>query len=217
MSEFVEGFQTLANLGPAVTIFGSARTQPSHPQYEQAVELARVLGKSGFAIISGGGPGIMTAANKGGHEAGVTSVGLNIELPFEQSDNEYITLPIDFHYFFARKTMFIKYAQAFVIFPGGFGTMDELFESLTLIQTGKIHNFPVVLFDSEYWGGLLEWLRGTMLAEGKIAPEDLDLLLVTDSIDEARDHILRTHNKHQEQLRKEAEAQEVTRKVFGRE
>ncbi|HCG30123.1 MAG TPA: TIGR00730 family Rossman fold protein [Chloroflexi bacterium] len=185
MGEFVHGFDTLAEIGKAVTIFGSARVSEDDPMYQEARRLAALLAEKGFAIITGGGPGIMEAANRGAVEAGGQSIGCNIELPFEQGLNEYVEIAINFRYFFVRKTMFVKYAEAFVIFPGGFGTMDELFESLTLIQTGKIHNFPVVMFGSSYWGGLLEWIRDTMLAEGKIATADLRRLIVTDSADEA--------------------------------
>lgn len=185
MGEFVEGFDTLAGLGPAVTVFGSARVPPHDPQYAAAERTARLLVDANFAVITGGGPGIMEAANKGALEAGGKSIGCNIELPFEQGINPYVEVAINFRYFFVRKTMFVKYAEAFIIFPGGFGTMDELFEALTLIQTGKVRNFPVILFGSEYWGGLLEWIRATMLAEGKISPDDMDLLVVTDSPDEA--------------------------------
>lgn len=185
MGEFVEGFDTLADLGPAVSIFGSARILPDEPMYGAAEQTARRLAELGFAVITGGGPGIMEAANKGAAEAGGESVGCNIELPFEQGMNVYVTTAIHFRYFFVRKTMFVKYAEAFIIFPGGFGTMDELFEALTLIQTGKVRHFPVVLFGSEYWAGLLRWLRDTMVAEGKIVPEDLDRLVVTDSPEEA--------------------------------
>jgi uncharacterized protein (TIGR00730 family) len=184
MGEFVEGFDELADLGPAVTVFGSARTEPGDPMYEQACETARQLGEAGFAIITGGGPGIMEAANKGASLGGGESVGLGIELPFEQLTNQYVTRSLEFRYFFARKTMFLKYAQAYVIFPGGFGTMDELMESLTLIQTGKIQDFPVVLFGINYWEGLLEWVRSTMLDGGKISPEDLDIFTCTDSPEE---------------------------------
>jgi len=190
MGEFVEGFEELAHLGPAVTIFGSARTKEDNPYYQKCVETARLIGEAGFSIITGGGPGMMEAANKGAQQAGACSVGLNIELPFEQDVNKSADLKIHFRYFFVRKTMFVKYAQAFVIFPGGFGTLDELFESLTLIQTKKIRNFPVVLFGSEYWGGLLDWLKSTMVAEGNIAPGDLDLFVVTDSPQEAADYIV---------------------------
>ena len=197
MGEFVEGFEEMASVGRSVTIFGSARTEPDHPEYEQCVETARLIGESGYGIITGGGPGIMEAANKGARAAGTVSVGCNIELPFEQHGNPYIDVSIDFRYFFVRKTMFVKYAQAFIIFPGGFGTMDELFESLTLIQTGKVRHFPVVLMGTEYWSGLLEWLKGTMAPGGKISPEDLDLMLVTDDPEECRDHIVRQLEKRQ--------------------
>jgi uncharacterized protein (TIGR00730 family) len=184
MGEFVAGFDTLANTGRAVSIFGSARVPPDDPQYHGAETTARLLVDAGFAVITGGGPGIMEAANKGAKEAGGISIGCNIELPFEQGMNPYVEIPINFRYFFVRKTMFVKYSEAFVIFPGGFGTMDELFEALTLIQTGKIRNFPVVLFGRRYWQGLLAWIRDTMLEEGKVSPEDLDLLVVTDSPEE---------------------------------
>ena len=185
MGEFVEGFDTLARLGPAVSIFGSARTRPGDRDYRLAEETARLLAQEGFAVITGGGPGIMEAANRGALEAGGESVGCNIELPFEQGMNAYVKTAINFRYFFVRKTMFVKYAEAFVIFPGGFGTMDELFEALTLIQTGKVRNFPVVLFGTSYWRGLLDWLRSTMAVDGKIHESDLDLLVVTDSPEEA--------------------------------
>lgn len=214
MGEFVTGFDTLATLGPAVTIFGSARVRADNDQYQAAVEVARLLGEAGFAIISGGGPGIMEAANKGAVEGETTSIGLNIELPFEQGTNRYVEIPIDFHYFFVRKTMFVKYAQGFVIFPGGFGTLDELFEALTLIQTGKIQNFPIILFGAAYWEGLLNWLRETMLAQGKISPDDLDLLVITDSPAEVRDIIVRSHEDSHSQLQREAGARESTRRVY---
>jgi uncharacterized protein (TIGR00730 family) len=180
MGEFVEGFEALSRLNGAVSFFGSARTLPSDPMYEACRETARRVGEAGYAIITGGGPGMMEAANRGAREAGVVSVGCNIELPFEQGMNPYVDRGIDFRYFFVRKTMFLKYAQGFVIFPGGFGTMDELFESLTLIQTGKVHDFPVVLFGSEYWAGLLDWLRGVMERDGNVSPGDLGLFEVTD-------------------------------------
>ena len=196
MGEFVEGFDALANLGPAVSIFGSARVLPDHPQYRAAEDTARRLTEAGFAVITGGGPGIMEAANKGAFQAGGRSIGCNIELPFEQGMNAYVEVAVNFRYFFVRKTMFVKYAEAFVIFPGGFGTMDELFEALTLIQTGKVRDFPVILFGSEYWGGLLDWVRGTMLAEGKVSPEDLDLVVVTDSPEEAVRTIVACHERH---------------------
>ncbi len=185
MGEFVEGFDNLARIGPAVTIFGSARTPSDHPEYAAARETARLLGDAGFGIITGGGPGIMEAANRGAKDANVLSIGCNIELPFEQGLNPYVDVAINFRYFFVRKTMFVKYAEAFVIFPGGFGTMDELFEALTLIQTGKVRDFPVVLFGSAYWKGLIDWFRTALLAEGKISPDDLDLVVVTDSPEEA--------------------------------
>jgi uncharacterized protein (TIGR00730 family) len=215
MSEFVQGFDALAELSRAVTIFGSARTLPGDPNYEAAVETAFLLGEAGCAIITGGGPGIMEAANKGARQAGAVSVGLNIELPFEQHINPYVDLELNFRYFFVRKTMLVKYAQAFVIFPGGFGTMDELFESLTLIQTGKISNFPVVLFDSSYWGGLLDWLKNKMQHEGKIEAADLDLLLVTDSPEAVRDFILASMEDGTDQVTRETAAKDVTRQVLG--
>lgn len=191
MGEFVEGFGTLAKVGPSVAIFGSARVPVDNPQYVAAQETARLLAEAGYAIITGGGPGIMEAGNRGAVEGGGLSVGCNIELPFEQGTNPYVEIDIDFHYFFVRKTMFVKYAEAFVIFPGGFGTLDELFEALTLIQTGKIRNFPVVLFGSDYWRGLLDWTREVLLGEGKISPEDMDLLVLTDSPQEVVEVILR--------------------------
>jgi uncharacterized protein (TIGR00730 family) len=215
MGEFVEGFDALADIGPAVTIFGSARVRRGHPQYEAAVEVARLLGEAGFTIITGGGPGIMEAGNLGAQKAGARSVGLGIELPFEQGINKYVDLPIEFRYFFARKTMFIKYAEGYVIFPGGFGTLDELFESLTLIQTGKIYNFPVVLFGSDYWNGLLNWLRDTMLVEGKIAADDLKLVIVTDSPTETRDIIV-TATQERWREKEEEGAREKTREVLGK-
>ncbi len=199
MSEFVEGFDLLEGLGPAITLYGSARTKSDHPQYLAAVETARLLGEAGFAIITGGGPGMMQAGNEGARKAGTMSVGLNIELPFEQHVNPHVDLEMNFRFFFSRKTMLVRYASGYVIFPGGYGTMDELFESLTLIQTGKLRRFPVVLFDSSYWGGLVDWLKNTMAAEGKIAPSDLDLIFVTDSPQEACDHVincLKSANDH---------------------
>ena len=192
MGEFVEGFDTLANTGRAVAIFGSARVPEEHPQYLAAQRTAHLLADAGFAIVTGGGPGIMEAANRGARDAGGLSIGCNIELPFEQGTNRFVEVSVNFRYFFVRKTMFVKYSEAFIIFPGGFGTMDELFEALTLIQTGKIRNFPVILFGTEYWGGMLRWIRETMLAEGKVSPEDLELLLVTDSPEEAVQAVLRS-------------------------
>ncbi|HWT00544.1 MAG TPA: TIGR00730 family Rossman fold protein [Pyrinomonadaceae bacterium] len=181
MGEFVEGFDELATVSRGVSIFGSARVQPDHEQYKAAQETAALLVRAGFAVITGGGPGIMEAANRGALEAGGLSIGCNIELPFEQKSNDYLTRSITFKYFFVRKTMFVKYSTAFVIFPGGFGTLDELFEALTLIQTRKIKNFPVVLFGSNYWGGMMKWVEEIMLSEGKIAADDLRLLHLTDS------------------------------------
>lgn len=179
-SEFVNGFDALAHIPPAVTIFGSARTKPDNIEYTSAVETARLLAKAGFAIITGGGPGIMEAANKGAQEGGNLSIGCNIELPFEQFANHYLDISLDFSYFFVRKTMFIKYSDAFVIYPGGFGTMDELFEALTLIQTQKVNNFPIILYGSTYWNGLVSWIQDTMLPSGKISPGDTSLLRVSD-------------------------------------
>ena len=200
MGEFVQGFEDLAHITNGVAVFGSARTHADDPEYKAAQETGALLARSGFAVITGGGPGIMEAANRGAFEAGGTSVGCNIELPHEQFSNDYLTLSLKFKYFFVRKMMFVKYSIGFVVFPGGFGTMDELFEALTLIQTGKIRHFPVVLFDSltliqthkvrnfpvvlygsKYWGGMIDWVKGPVLGEAKIAGEDLQLLHVTDS------------------------------------
>jgi uncharacterized protein (TIGR00730 family) len=190
LSEFVEGFETLADLPPAVSVFGSARIKPDSTEWALAERIGAALARAGYAVITGGGPGVMEAANKGCAEAGGLSVGLGIELPFEQGLNEWVDVGIDFRYFFARKTMFVKYAQAFVVLPGGFGTMDELFESLTLVQTKKVTRFPVVLMGTAYWQGLLAWMRDTMAAEGKIGPEDLNLVCLTDDVDEAVTHIV---------------------------
>ena len=190
-SEFVEGFGLLAELPRAVSVFGSARTPVDHPEYGTARQLGSALATAGFAVITGGGPGVMEAANRGASEAGGVSVGLGIELPFEQSLNDWVDVGINFRYFFARKTMFVKYAQAFVIMPGGFGTLDETFEALTLVQTQKVTRFPVVLFGSAYWGGLVDWLRTTVREAGKIGEHDLDLLHVTDDVDDAVTHIVR--------------------------
>lgn len=180
MSEFVDGFDELSQIPPSVAIFGSARTRPGDPHYSAAVETARLLAKAGFGIITGGGPGIMEAGNKGAQEGGNVSIGCNIELPFEQGPNPYLDISIDFRYFFVRKTMFVKYAEAFVIFPGGFGTMDELFEALTLIQTKKVNHFPVILYDSKYWAGLINWIRDTMLPSNKVNTDDIGLLMLSD-------------------------------------
>jgi uncharacterized protein (TIGR00730 family) len=184
LSEFVEGFDAMARVGPAVTMFGSARTQRDDPIYELARTIARRLAEAGYAVITGGGPGAMEAANRGCREGGGLSVGCNIELPHEQGTNAYVDLRIEFRYFFARKVMFVKYADAFVILPGGFGTLDELFEALTLIQTRKVRNFPVVLVGTTYWAGLLDWIRKTLLASGAIDATDVDLLQLTDDPDE---------------------------------
>src|SRR5215469_15015648 len=200
MSEFVDGFDGLAHIPPAVAIFGSARAKPEDPTYIAAVETARLLAKAGFAIITGGGPGVMEAGNKGAQEGGNCSIGCNIELPFEQGPNPYLDISLDFRYFFVRKTMFIKYAEAFVIFPGGFGTMDELFEALTLIQTKKVSHFPVILYDSKYWKGLIEWINDTMLATGKIHPDDTRLLLLSDDPHEICQIVI---NAYEESYRQE--------------
>jgi uncharacterized protein (TIGR00730 family) len=179
-AEFVEGFGLLAELGPAVSVFGSARAKPDSAEYQLAESIASALVEAGYAVITGGGPGIMEAANKGAAEAGGVSVGLGIELPMEMGLNDYVEIGLEFRYFFVRKTVFIKYSQAFVVLPGGFGTLDELFEALTLVHTGKITRFPIVLVGSEYWSGLLSWIRGTVLARGMISPGDEDLLTVAD-------------------------------------
>jgi len=190
MGEFIEGFDTFASVDKAVTIFGSARIGPDDRYYDAAVETARLLAKAGFAVITGAGPGTMEAGNKGAQLGGGRSIGCNIELPFEQGANPYVDTLVNFKYFFVRKTMFIKYSVAFVIFPGGFGTLDELFEALTLIQTGKIYRFPVILFGRHYWAGLLRWLQARVLSEGKISEGDLDLMLVTDDPAEAAQAIV---------------------------
>jgi len=188
MAEFVEGFETMSRIGPAVTVFGSARTKPGHHYYEKAVELGRKLAEAKFTVITGGGPGIMEAANRGAYEAGGRSVGLNISLPMEQKPNPYQTDELDFRYFFVRKVMFVKYASAFVNFPGGFGTMDEFFESMTLIQTQKIDPFPVICFGKKFWTPMVDWLRETLLDENEnINPEDMQRFRVTDDVDEIVD------------------------------
>ena len=179
-AELDRGFDALAAVGKAVSFFGSARTPRTDPFYARARALARMMGEDGYAIITGGGPGIMEAANRGAQDAGVSSIGLGIDLPHEQRMNEWVGLPLEFHYFFTRKVMFVRYASAFVVFPGGFGTFDELFEAATLRQTEKIRHFPIVLFGTRYWGGLVDWLRDPVLAEGKIGPEDVETLEVTD-------------------------------------
>ena len=184
-AEFVEGFGALAELGPAIAVFGSSRTQPDHPTYEIGERVGRALVEAGFAVITGGGPGTMEAANKGASQAGGLSVGLGIELPYEAGLNPWVDKGINFRYFFARKTMFVKYSQGFVVLPGGIGTLDEMFEALTLAQTRKVTRFPIVLIGVDYWSGLLAWMRETMLAEGKITQHDLDMLTLTDDVDEA--------------------------------
>ena len=184
-SEFVEGFGLLAELPKAVSVFGSARTPTDHPEYAAGRELGSALARAGFAVVTGGGPGAMEAVNRGASEAGGVSVGLGIELPFEQRLNDWVDIGLNFRYFFARKTMFVKYSQAFVILPGGFGTLDELFEALTLVQTRKVTRFPVILFGSDYWAGLVAWIRDTLVPSGKVGAGDLDLLAVTDDVDEA--------------------------------
>ncbi|WP_188192484.1 TIGR00730 family Rossman fold protein [Nonomuraea sp. SYSU D8015] len=185
-AEFVEGFGQLAELPPAVTVFGSARTPVDSADYQMGQALGRALAEAGYAVITGGGPGVMESANRGASEVdGAVSVGLGIELPFEQRMNDYVDLGIEFRYFFVRKTMFVKYSCGFIALPGGFGTLDELFEALTLVQTHKVTSFPVVLMGTEFWGGLTEWIKGTLLGTGKIAAQDLDLIHVTDDVDEA--------------------------------
>jgi uncharacterized protein (TIGR00730 family) len=189
MAEFVEGIETLSEVRNAVSIFGSARVKPDDAYYKKTEILARLLAQNGFSVITGGGPGIMEAANKGASEAGGKSVGMNIRLPFEQKPNPYANIHLDYKYFFIRKVMFVKYAVAYVILPGGFGTMDELFEAVTLIQTKRIRSFPLILMGSDYWQGLLDWMKKTMLQEGKILPADLELIQIIDDPDEVVKHI----------------------------
>lgn len=198
MAEFVDGFEALSKLGPCISIFGSARTMPAHPYYELTVEIARRLSEEGFGIISGGGPGVMEAANKGAQLGGGKSVGLNIDLPFEQHSNPFIDRVgnLNFEYFFVRKTMFTKYSQGFVMMPGGFGTMDEFFEVATLIQTGKMAQVPLILVGSEYWGGLMSWLKTTMLDNGYISDTDLHLLLMVDTAQEVVESVLSFYSRH---------------------
>ena len=193
--EMRRAFTALKELGPAATIFGSARTDEGHPVYAQAREIGRLLGQAGFAIITGGGPGAMEAGNRGARDAGVTSVGLNIELPFEQLPNPYQDIALDFHYFFTRKLMFIRYSTAFVVMPGGYGTLDELFEALVLEQTDKIHDFPVVLFGTDYWAGMIDWLHEKVVGEQMMAPADLALIRVTDEPDEVVELICRARDR----------------------
>jgi hypothetical protein len=210
MGEFVEGFDALADIGPAVSIFGSARVGRRNRYYGAARRLAAALARQGFAIITGGGPGIMEAANRGAQEGGGLSIGCNIELPFEQGLNEYVDLGMEFRYFFVRKVMFVKYASGFIIFPGGFGTLDELFEALTLIQTGKVEHFPVVLYGTDYWQGMMEWIRDKPLFEEKISLVDLDLVTVTSDIDEASEVMTRHRQQRTEQ---EAASRKATKKA----
>ena len=194
-SEFVAGFDHLADVYPAVSIFGSARTKLANKYYEDAVRTAELLGQAGFAISTGGGPGIMEAANKGAKKAGALSIGCNIELPFEQQINEYVDKAMTFRYFFVRKTMFIKYSEAFITFPGGFGTLDELMGALTLIQTKKITNFPVILYGSDYWGGLISWMREKVLSANNITQEDVDSIRVVDEPEQVRDICVQFHEE----------------------
>ena len=200
MGEFVSGFDELADVGEAVTIFGSARTQPTDPVFDEVVRTARLLGEQGYTVVTGAGGGVMEAANKGAREAGALSIGLNIELPHEQHANPYLDRVVNFRYFFVRKTMLVKYSEAFIVFPGGFGTLDEMFEALTLIQTGKVLNMPVVLYGRAYWSGLVDWLRNTLLAEGKISPEDLDIFKIVDDPQEIVDLVVASRQRRQEDL-----------------
>ena len=210
MAELVEGFEALNNIGPAVTIFGSARLAPVSPYYNKCLKVAENLARDGFAVISGGGPGIMEAANKGAQNANGTSVGLNIELPMEQTPNLYQDVKVEFRYFFVRKLMFVKYAVGYVIFPGGFGTIDELFEALTLIQTKKIRGFPVVLVGKDYWSGLIDWMKKSALAAGNISTEDLDLMHIVDDPEEVcaiihkryKDRLSGVHKDRRDKARK---------------
>jgi uncharacterized protein (TIGR00730 family) len=206
MGEFIEGFDTLSAVRRGVTIFGSARTGPDDPQYRAAVEVGRLLAEAGFDVITGAGPGIMEAGNKGAKDGGGHSVGCNIELPFEQGSNPYVDTLVNFRYFFVRKTMFIKYSVAFIIFPGGFGTLDELFEAVTLIQTGKMYQFPVVLFGRHYWAGLVRWLQTRVLQEGKISPGDLDLMILTDDPREAVDAVVSAYAAQQQRAEEREDA-----------
>jgi len=199
MAEFVEGYETLARIGPCVSVFGSARTKPGHPNYEMAMDLAKKLSEQGLGVITGGGPGIMEAANRGAQEGHGKSVGLNINLPFEQMANPYIDNDklINFNFFFVRKVMFMKYAQGFIVLPGGYGTLDELFEALTLVQTEKTANFPIILVGKEFWGGMIDWIKKVMLEkEGNVSPEDIDLMKLVDTPDEAVEEILNFYSKY---------------------
>src|SRR6266498_3263714 len=204
--EFLRGFETVAEIAkPAVTIFGSARVREDHPAYKAAVATGKLFAEAGFAVVTGGGPGVMEAANRGAKEGGGLSVGFNIELPHEQHENPYLDIELTFNHFYVRKTMFVKAAEGFVIFPGGFGTLDELFESLTLIQTGKVLHFPVVLFDRDYWQPLLDWIQERLLGEAMISPEDLKLLSVTDSVDDAAKTLLDSYERSSAEMPAEPE------------
>jgi len=209
MGEFIEGFETLADIGPAVTMFGSARIRPGNPWYQTTLELAGELASHGVTVVTGGGPGLMAAANQGAAEAGGESVGINIELPFEQGVNPFVTLPLQFRYFFVRKTMFVKYARGFIFMPGGFGTLDEMFEVLTLIQTGRLEQMPVILFGTAYWNGLISWMRDTLEPNRMVAARDFDLFTVTDSIDEAV-NILLSHLAQPGEQYREPETENLT-------
>ena len=206
--EFVAGFDALASMPKAVTVFGSARIPEGHPWYQQGCDLGKALVDAEYAVVTGGGPGLMEAPNRGAHEADGLSVGLGSELPHEQHLNNWVDLGLNFRYFFARKTMFLKYSQAFVCLPGGFGTLDELFEVLCMVQTGKVTNFPIVLLGTEFWGGLIDWIRERVLAEGLISPEDMDLFLVTDSVEEAVEHIVEAHRVMSDQRLAEPETRD---------
>jgi len=200
-AEFHEGFATVDHIKkPAVTIFGSARVHEGDPPYEQARATARRFAEEGWSVVTGGGPGVMEAANRGAKDGGGLSVGFNIQLPHEQRSNPYLDISVTFRHFYVRKTMFVKAAEGFVVFPGGFGTIDELFEALTLIQTGKVLNFPVVLFDTDYWGELLDWVKGELLADGMISPEDLDLLFATDDIEEVLARVIECHEQRRAEM-----------------
>lgn len=198
MAEFVDGFEKLARIGPCVSVFGSARTKPDHPMYQVAVDVARLLSENGYGVVTGGGPGIMEAANKGANQAGGKSVGLCIELPMEESHNRFIDRDklLGFNYFFVRKVMFTKYSQGFIVLPGGFGTLDELFEAMTMIQTGKIARFPIVLVGKKFYGGLFDWIQNTMLEAGNISEDDLQLYRLVDTAEEAVEHIVRFYEKY---------------------
>ena len=218
-SEFVEGFGALAEVGPAVSVFGSARTHADEPAYGLAVDVARLLVEAGYAVITGGGPGIMEAANRGAKEAGGVSIGLGIELPFEQGMNDWVDLGVSFRYFFARKTMFVKYSEGFIVLPGGFGTLDELFEALTLVQTHKVVEFPIVLVGKKHWQGLIDWICGPVVDAGLISPVDRELILVVDTAEEAVEHVVRRGaelRRQEEQAVAEAEvAQEAAAASSG--